>query len=129
MDRVDEALTRFWTDLVGRLTGPLTLRLFLQPAIAGFFAVRDGIQDAKAGRPPYFWTLFTQPEKRRELIGQGWKAVFKVFIAAVTLDVAYQLIALRTVYPLETLVVAFLLACFPYLLFRGPANWIARSWW
>ena len=37
---MDEILSRFVGDLAGRLTGPLTLRLFLQPAVAIFYAVR-----------------------------------------------------------------------------------------
>ena len=33
----------------------------------------------------------------------------------------------RWIYPFETLLVAFLLACVPYLLIRGPVNRIARA--
>jgi hypothetical protein len=33
---MDDTLTRFVADLIGRLTGPLTLRLFLQPTVAAF---------------------------------------------------------------------------------------------
>ena len=32
---MEETLTRFLSDLNGRLTGPLTMRLFLQPSVAG----------------------------------------------------------------------------------------------
>jgi hypothetical protein len=51
-DTMEGILTRFVSDLIGRLTGP---RLFLQPAVAGFFALRDGLKDAREGRPPHFW--------------------------------------------------------------------------
>jgi hypothetical protein len=34
---MEDVLARFVSDLVGRLTGPLTMRLFLQPSVAGFF--------------------------------------------------------------------------------------------
>jgi hypothetical protein len=47
---MDDLLTRLWTDLVGRLTGPLSMRLFLQPVMASLLAVRDGLKDAKAGQ-------------------------------------------------------------------------------
>jgi len=40
----------FWEDLIGRLGGPITLRLILQPTIAVILAIRDGLKDAKAGR-------------------------------------------------------------------------------
>jgi hypothetical protein len=53
---VDDTLTRIWTDLVARLTGPFAFRFILQPVMGLIFAWRDGVQDAKAGRPPYFCT-------------------------------------------------------------------------
>ena len=37
---MEDVLTRFVADLIGRLSGPLTLRLFLQPAVATLLAVR-----------------------------------------------------------------------------------------
>jgi hypothetical protein len=126
---VDDVLTRFVTDLVDRLTGPLTARLFLQPAVAIFFAIRDGIRDAKDGRPPHLWRVFTgPPEARRRRWLETRKAVLKVFIMAVVLDMVYQVVVFRWVYPLESLVVAIILAFLPYLLLRGPVNRMARTW-
>jgi hypothetical protein len=58
---------------------------------------------------------------------EGWTAVAKVFLAAVVLDVVYQLVVLRWVYPGEALLVALLLACVPYLLIRGLVNRLVRS--
>ncbi len=125
---MDEMVTRFVTDLVGRLTGPLTMRLFLQPAVAAFFAIRDGIKDAREGRPPHFWRLLTgPPEARRRRLQEGWKAVAKVFIMAIVLDCLYQVIVFRWVYPFEALVVAFVLAYLPYLLLRGLVNRLLRA--
>ena len=40
----------FWEDLLGRVGGPITFRLILQPSIAFILAIRDGLKDAKAGR-------------------------------------------------------------------------------
>ena len=41
-----------WEMLIGRIEGPLTLRLVLQPTMASFLAVRAGLKDARsAGRP------------------------------------------------------------------------------
>jgi len=53
--------------------------------------------------------------------------VAKVFVLAVIIDVAYQVMVFRWVYPFEVLLVSFLLACVPYLLIRGPANRIAGA--
>ena len=120
-------LARVWEHLGGRIGGPLTFRLILQPVMAGVLAIRAGLADARAGRPAYFWTILTETAHRRDLLREGWKAVAKIFILAVAIDVVYQLIVFGWVYLGEVLLVAFLLACVPYLLIRGPANRIASA--
>ena len=59
---------------------------------------------------------------------EGWKAIAKIFVLAVILDVAYALIVFRRIYPFETLDVACLLAVIPYALLRGPINRLAQLW-
>ena len=44
-----------------------------------------------------------------------------------TLDVAYQLYVLHTVYPIQALAVAFILAIVPYLVLRGLVTRLARA--
>ena len=119
---MDELLARVWENLGGRVGGPMTFRFILQPLVASFLAIRAGIGDARAGRTAYFWAILTNPAHRRELLREGWRAVAKVFTLAVVIDLVYQLIVFRWVYPLELLIVAFLLACVPYLVVRGPVN-------
>jgi len=125
---MDDLTARFWTDLIGRLTGPMTFRLILQPLAAGLQAVRDGIKDAKEGRPAYFWAIFTDRGERRRLLKEGWSAVLRIIVLGVVMDLIYQWRVFGTVYPLELIVVALLLAFVPYLLLRGPVNRIARLW-
>jgi hypothetical protein len=125
---MDDVLARIWNDLFGRLTGPLTLRLYLQPAMAMLFALRDGLKDARAGRPAYLWTVFSHAEERRRLLAEGWKAIGKVFILAILLDVVYQLMVFRRIYPVEVLDVAVILAVVPYALLRGAITRLARFW-
>jgi hypothetical protein len=117
---------RIWEDLAGRLTGPMQFRLFLQPAMATIFAIRDGIRDACNGEPAYFWSLFTDPMHRCQRIRAGWKAVWRVFTLAVAMDIIYQLIATHGIYPGETLLVAASLAILPYIVLRGPINRMIR---
>ena len=117
---------RIVEDLFARLDGPLHFRLIIQPLMAIIFAGIDGIKDAKAGKPPYFWALLATPERRKELMKEGWKSVGKIFILAVILDVVYQLKVHSTVYAGELLIVAFALAIAPYLVLRGPINRIVR---
>jgi len=123
MIAIDHTLTRVAENLVARVTGPMKFRLLLQPAMATFFAIRDGLRDARECKPPYFWGLFTDKGERDSMLKDGWKSVGKVFILAVVLDVVYQLIEHRwTVYPGEAVLVAIILAIVPYLVIRGPVN-------
>jgi hypothetical protein len=124
---MDDLMTRVLEDLAARVGGPMSFRLILQPTIAAILAIRAGMQDARTGRPAYFWALLTDPGHRRDLLRDGWKSVTKVFLAATVLDVVYQIIVLRWVYPGEALLVAFILACVPYLLIRGPISRLMRA--
>jgi hypothetical protein len=124
---MDEFLSWLSNQLVGRLDGPLKLRLILQPAVAIFFAIRDGLKDSREGRVPYFWAIFTEPSQRMELIRDGWKSVAKVFFFATVMDLVYQYLVLGWMYPSAALSIAFILAFVPYLLVRGPVNRIARA--
>lgn len=124
---MEDQLARVGEDLLARVSGPLHLRLFIQPAVALFFGIRDGLRDARHGSPAYFWAIFSDRSHRRALVREGWASVGKVFLFALALDVVFQLAVLRTVYPGEALVVGLLLTVLPYLLLRGPTNRIARS--
>ena len=59
------------------------------------------------------------------MMESGWKSVGKVFVLALVLDVVYQIIAIRFVYPGEAIIVAVLLAIVPYLFLRGAVTRIA----
>jgi hypothetical protein len=117
---------RITSNLVERVGGPMSLRLILQPTIATILAIRAGLKDAREGNPPYFWSVLTDPAHRQVMLRDGWKSIGKVFIAALVLDVAYQLIVERFVYPGEAIIVAIVLAIVPYLVLRGLATRLAR---
>ncbi|MDM7921891.1 MAG: hypothetical protein QUS14_06290 [Pyrinomonadaceae bacterium] len=122
---MEDVIARIIENLGARVTGPMHLRLYMQPLMAAIFAIIAGWKDAKGGRPAYFWAMFTQPEHRREMLKDGWKSVGKVLVAAIVLDIIYQLIAERWVYPFEVILVAFILAIVPYLILRGVVNRLA----
>jgi hypothetical protein len=123
---MDQIWMRVGTQLLARVSGPMKFRLVLQPVMAGIFAIRSGLADAKAGKPPYFWALLWNPGKRVDMIKDGWKSVGKVFVLALILDIIYQIIVLRFVYPGEAVIVAFILAILPYLILRGSVTRLAR---
>src|SRR3982751_6559504 len=119
-------LTRVLMNIADRVGGPMTFRLILQPMMAALLALRAGLKDSREGRPPYFWAVLTNRMHRPDLLREGWKAVGRVFILAVIMDIIYQWIVQRWLYPGEVIIVAIILAVVPYLLIRGPVNRIAR---
>jgi hypothetical protein len=123
---VQELIVRFWEGLEARTSGPLALRFVLQPTIATILAVRAGLADAKAGRQPYLSTIVRDRTLRGARIREGWHATAKVFGFAAVLDVVYQLMVFKSARLIEAVVIAFLLACVPYLIMRGPAARLAR---
>ncbi len=122
---MEEWWVRFFENMAIRIDGPMKFRLLLQPLMASIFAIMAGLKDAKAGKPPFFWALLNNPAHRTDMLKDGWKGIGKVFILALVLDVVFQVIALKTVYPMEAILVAFVLAIVPYLILRGPANRLA----
>jgi drug/metabolite transporter (DMT)-like permease len=122
LDYFQDILVRQWNDLVGRLDGPLTFRFVLQPSMALFMAIRDGLKDARAGRPPTFWAILTHPDHREDRLLDALKAMWRVLLFGLVMDVIYQFIVLRTFYPVEALIVVLVLAFLPYLLARGLVN-------
>jgi hypothetical protein len=128
MPDIQEVLSRIWTDLLARPSGPLAFRFILQPLMAALLAIRDGLGDARAGRPPYFSTILRDAGQRRARLVDGLKATGRIIALGLGLDAVYQLIVLGTLYPGEALTIALLLGFVPYLVIRGPADRIAR-WW
>jgi hypothetical protein len=123
---MDDIWARIVENMMGRVTGPMKFRLLLQPTMAAIFAIRAGLADAKQGKPPYFWSLVSDPAHRAEMLKDGWKSVGKVFILAMVLDVVYQVIVGHFVYPGEVIIVALWLAIVPYLLLRGLVGRLTR---
>jgi hypothetical protein len=124
---MDQMWERVGSQLLARVSGPMKFRLVLQPGMAAFFAIRSGLADARAGRPPYFWALLTGSAERSAMLKDGWKDVGRVFILALVLDAVYQFIELHFIYPGEMVIVAFVLAIVPYLIIRGLVTRLARK--
>jgi hypothetical protein len=124
---MEEMFSSGWDDLIARDSGPMHVRFLFQPLVATIIAIRAGYRDARAGRPVFFWTLVRDPTWRRPLLREGWTDFGKLFLVAVVLDVIYQIIVLHWVYPVQTLIVASVLAIVPYLVFCGLTNRIVRD--
>ena len=121
-----EMIGRGWENFLARPNGSLSLRFYIQPTMASLLALRAGIEDARQGRQGYLWAILTRPERRLQLLHEGWRGAMTPFLLALVLDCIYQIMTIRFVYPLELLFTATLLALVPYALLRGPFNRLAR---
>lgn len=63
--------------------------------MAIFFGVRDGVEDARKNRPPYFWDIFSHPAHAKDSLKAGFKAVARILILGLVMDAIYQFIALH----------------------------------
>jgi hypothetical protein len=124
---LEDALMRAAEQLVGRLSGPLSFRLVLQPTMASILAILAGLRDAKAGQPAYLWTIISARADRRALLRDGWRDIGRLGAVAVAIDALYQLVEFHWFYPAQALLIAILLAIVPYVLIRGPVNRLASG--
>ena len=122
MDALHEHLSRAAEELLGRASGPMHVRLLLQPVVSSVLAVRAGLRDARTGEPAFLWTFVSDPHERRRLARSAWKDVGKLFLIGLTLDTLYQLFVLHAFHVLQALLVATACAVVPYTLIRGPAT-------
>jgi uncharacterized membrane protein len=112
----------FFEDLPKRLVGPGRFRFVLQPLIATILGIRNGIVDARMGRPPYLWGLLTKRGLRRELWSSGCSAVVNLVLMGILVDSICQWLLFGTSYPGAALVVGPVLIGAPYGVARALAN-------
>ena len=125
MDTFPQMVSLFFEEMLGRASGPLNFRLVVMPTMATLFGIRAGLRDAREGKSTFVWGLLTMPAGRPEALRSAVKDVGKVFVMAVIMDTAYQLIVFRGLRLLQVLVVAVACAIVPYVLIRGPVALIA----
>jgi len=123
-----ETRERIWQNLVARPSEKMAFRFVLQPVMSAIAAFRDGVNDAKSCRAPYFWTLLSNPAKRLERLEEGLVSTAQILMLGLAMDILYQFLVLGTFYPGEAAIVAVVLAFLPYLILRGPMHRLARIW-
>ena len=127
---------RFDPNLPARLARPslarpdalMRFRFILQPLMAAIVAIRDGLNDARTGNEPYFWTMVDNPRERTRRLDEGLNATARIILLGLVMDAIYQGIVLRRFYPAEAVIVALLFAFVPYVIMRGPATRMALRW-
>jgi len=123
---MENILERVWHDLIARSTGPMKMRLIMQPTVASILAIRAGLRDFRRGHPPFLWAALTMRARRVDSLREAWADLGNVFIVAVVLDAIYQLYVQGRIYVVELLIVATGMALVPYVLIRGPVARITR---
>ena len=122
---MQEIFERVWHDLVARTTGPMWFRMILQPMVATAFGIRAGLRNARRAPSQSHNTL--DPAYRRAMFRQGVNDVGKMLVVGVGLDAVFQLIALRTIYPGEAVLVGLLLVALPYQIVRTVVAGVASK--
>jgi hypothetical protein len=110
---------------LGRFSGPLNFRLMVMPTVVTIIALRAVWKDLREGRPAFLGIWIQDPVERKRIFHGWFKDVGRIFLIAVVLDITYQLVVFRWIYPGMVLVVAFVCAVVPYVLVRGPVHLIA----
>lgn len=118
---------RFSDDIVARLHGPGRLRFILQPLVAIALGARDGIKDARTGKPPFLRHLIFRSAERPRLMRSALASVRDLLAIAILLDVLSQLLIFRMVHPGAALLIGPVLIAFPYAASRALAN-RASTW-
>lgn len=97
------------------------------PTVVTILAIRAGLRDNRAGEPAFLWGIFAYPAQRRRLLLSARQDIGRVFLMALVLDAAYQLMFLQAFYVVQVLIVAVACAVVPYILFRGATNRLMRG--
>jgi hypothetical protein len=121
------SFAQFLEDLVSRLTGPMHFRLILQPLVAIALGIRDGLKDARAGRPPFVTDLLVRPEGRKRQLKRALQAISKPLIIAIILDAVAQYLMFGAIYAGAAVFVGVVIMAIPYSLARGLTNRIVSG--
>jgi hypothetical protein len=116
---------RFWTDIFGRLTGPMTFRVFLQPIMGLIAAIPDGRRDAREGHSSFFWTSHGDTSLQRGRLRQGLYATARIMLLGLCMDLIYQMKVFGQFYPAEAVLFALVLCVIPYFFWRWLVERIA----
>ena len=123
-----EVRARLWQNLFERPGGPMVFRFFLQPTMAAIAAWRDGINDVRAGRTPFFAGALADPAQRTVRLNEALVATARIILLGLVMDGIYQAIEFKYFHPAEAVIIALTLAFVPYLLLRGLFARGARRW-
>ena len=118
---------RFFDDIAARFVGPGRLRFILQPLMAIFLGLRDGIKDAHELTPPFLSSLVFSRAHRKTMWRQAITSTSDRIAIAILLDLLAQALIFGEIRPGVALVLGPILIAVPYATARGVANRVTRS--
>jgi hypothetical protein len=114
--------------LMARMTGPGKARFVVQPLIGIALGIRDGIEDAKQGRPPYFIQIVFESGHRGRTLKTSLRQISIPLAVGILLDIVFQWVIFHSIVLLGALIAGAILIAIPYAIARGLSNRIA-TWW
>lgn len=118
---------QFFSDMAARLSGPGRFRFIMQPTVAIFLGVRDGMKDGRARIPTFLWALVFHGQHRWELLRSAFASASDLISIAILLDLIAQFLIFREIHPGAALLLGPVLIAIPYAMARTFGNWISRS--
>ena len=115
---MDEYFSEMWN-------GPGRLRFFLQPVLAILLGVRDGVRDAKEGRPPYVWSVVTGTDRVQQL-KRGLKQIALPLGVGFILSLVFQYVIRRVVHVGIAVLFGAVFIAIPYMAARALSNRLYR---
>ena len=112
-----------------RITGPGKGRFVLQPLVAIALGTRDGIADAKQGKPPYYIRILFTSEPKHIVLKASLKRIATPLAVGIVLDMILQWVIFQAIFLLPALIAGAILVALPYSIARGLSNRVARRWY
>ncbi len=119
----------FGEGLEARMTGPGKGRFVMQPLVAMALGIRDGIADAKQGKPPYYVRILFTSEPKHIVLKASLKRIATPLTVGIVLDMMLQWVIFQAVSLLGAVIAGTILVALPYSIARGWSNRIARRWY
>jgi hypothetical protein len=108
--------------IAAAVRGPGAFRFVIQPLLAVILGIRDGVRDARTGRPPYFLQLLGGGARGRDMLRAGVRQIVVPLCIGIALDIVLRFSLGFGFHPLSSVIVGALLIGLPYSLARGAAN-------
>jgi hypothetical protein len=120
-----ENVQRIWRNAIGRPSATLSSRFILQPIVAAIPAANDGLKDARRGRSPFLRAVLKEPSERTQRLNEGLHATATILVLGIAVDIVFQFLEFDNFYPIESVLIALLLAFIPYCIVRSL---VVRVW-